>query len=207
MQMRQIILLAIFCFAVFTALSTYAQNQPVQATSLQVSAAYPMDQAGIFIQDAKWMLVANQNPVQTKARRGFAASLSYGIVPAKLVAEYEGEHSPTRVDAARPILCICHILSLPGDPVLVRLHPKKGLRELDGGKMIVYPVVGGSKMLDASKSDLVPTDVSQPESNVWLVRPQAPLEPGEYALMLGTGNASIYAFSVAPDSAHMSDTK
>jgi hypothetical protein len=129
------------------------------------------------------------------------------MVPAKLVAEYEGDRSPTRVEAIQPILCICHILSLPGDPVLVRLHPKKGMRELDGGKMIVYPIVGGSKTLDASKSDLIPADVSQPESNVWLVRPQAPLEPGEYALMLGTGNASIYAFGVEANSVRVSDSK
>jgi hypothetical protein len=94
-------------------------------------------------------------------------------------------------------------MSLPGAPVLVRLHPKKGARELDGGRMYVYPVVGNSKMADASKSDIVPSDVSQPAPQVWLVRPQSPLDPGEYAMMLGTQNISIFPFTVvAQPSSH-----
>ena len=157
-----------------------------------------MDKAGVLIQDSKWTVVANQNPTKTRAARGIAASFSYGLVPAKVVAEYDGLHASTQIQTTQPILCICHILSLPGDPLLVRLHPKKDARELDGGKMIVYPVVGGSKMADANKSDLIPVDVVHPDSQVWLVRPQAPLPPGEYALMLGSQNISIFPFTVAP---------
>jgi hypothetical protein len=89
----------------------------------------------------------------------------------------------------------------------VRLHPKKQSRELDGGRMIVYPVVGGSKMADANKSDLIPVDVSHPDPQVWLVRSQIPLEPGEYALMLGTQNLSIFPFTVVLPSAHLSGSK
>ena len=88
------------------------------------------------------------------------------------------------------------MIYLPGEPVIVRLHSKKDSREFDGGKMIVYPVVGGSKMADANKSDLIPVDVSHPEENVWLVRPQTELSPGEYALMLGTQNLSIFPFTL-----------
>jgi hypothetical protein len=76
------------------------------------------------------------------------------------------------------------------------LHPKKDARELDGGRMTVYPIVGGSKMADANKTDLIATDVSQPEPQVWLIRPQARLDPGEYALMLGTQNVNIFSFTV-----------
>ncbi len=97
-------------------------------------------------------------------------------------------------------------MSLPGAPVLVRLSAKKGTREFDGGRMIVYPIVGGSKMADAKSSDLIPADVSHPDSGVWLIRPQSPLEPGEYALMLGTQNLSIYPFTVAPPPVHPSGT-
>ena len=93
-------------------------------------------------------------------------------------------------------------MSLPGEPLLVRLHPKKGTRELDGGKMIVYPVVGGSKLADANKSDLISADVSHPDPQVWLLRSQFPLEPGEYALMLGTQNVIIYPFAVVPPPVH-----
>jgi hypothetical protein len=173
----------------------HAQNQPATATPTTFATDYPIDQAGIFIKDTHWLTVANQSPVKTKAAHGIAASLSYGLVPAKVVAVYAGEHALTRVAGGQPVLCICHMISLPGDPVLVRLHSKKDSRELDGGKMIVYPVVGGAKTADANKSDLIPVDVAHPEQNVWLVRPQASLSPGEYALMMGTQNVSIFPFT------------
>jgi hypothetical protein len=112
------------------------------------------------------------------------------------VAEYAGEHAATEVEAAQPVVCICHFMSLPGTPVLVRLHAKKGARELDGGRMTVYPIVGGSKMADAKTTDLIAADVSHREPQVWLIRPESPLDPGEYALMLGTQNMSIFPFTV-----------
>lgn len=157
---------------------------------------YPMNRPGIFIRDSSWKEVLGRMPSKTKTAHGIAASLSYGVVPAKIVAEYAGEHALTQVGAAQPSICICHMLSLPADPVIVQLHPRKGLRELDGGRMIVYPVVGGSKMADAKKSDLIPVDQIQPEQHVWLIRPESPLAPGEYALMLGTQNMDIFPFTV-----------
>jgi hypothetical protein len=33
-----------------------------------------------------------------------------------------------------------------------------------------------------------------------VIRPQSPLDPGEYALMLGTQNISIFPFTVLPPS-------
>jgi len=183
-------------------ITLYAQNQPTPDKDPGFTADYPMDRAGVFIQSAEWTALSNQMPAKTKTSRGIAASLSYGMVPAKLVAEYAGDHATAQVESGRPIICICHILSLPGEPVLVRLHAKNGARELDGGRMIVYPVVGGSKMADANKSDLIAADVSHPESQIWLVRSQGSLEPGEYALMLGTQNISIFPFTVVPSSAH-----
>jgi hypothetical protein len=156
-----------------------------------------MDRPGIFLQGQAWQTIQSQMPTKTKAAHSLAASLSYGMVPAKVVSEYNGTHAATETENARPTLCICHILSLPGEPVLVRLHVKKNARELDGGRMIVYPVVGGSKMADANKSDLIPADVQQIEPQIWLVRPQVELDPGEYALMLGTQNIAIFPFAVA----------
>jgi len=177
-----------------------AQDQPSQSAGAHstFTADYPANQAGILIQgsSSSWTEVKNQMPVKTKAARGIAASLSYGLVPAKVVAEYEGDHAPTRAENGQPILCICHMVGLPGQPVLVRLHPKKASRELDGGKMIVYPVVGGAKTADANKSDLIAADLAQPDSQVWLIRPQSALPPGEYALMLGTQNINIFPFTV-----------
>jgi hypothetical protein len=158
---------------------------------------YPSDKPGIFLQAQPWLGIKSEMPVKTKAAHSFAASLSYGLVPAKVVAEYDGVHAAFETGLAQPTICICHFFSLPGQPVIVRLHVKKKTRELDGGKMIVYPVVGGSKMADANKSDLIPVDVQQVEENIWLVRPQLALDPGEYALMLGTQNIAIFPFAVA----------
>lgn len=197
----------------------YAQNSPAGASDANPSAPvgvssgdpstaggtpalndvdYPVNQAGILIQNSPWTELANQNPTKTKLARGWAASLSYGVVPAKIVAEFDGEHAATQVQIAQPIVCICHFISLPGAPVLVRLHAKKGARELDGGRMIVYPIVGGSGVADAKSTDLIAAEVSHPDSRVWLIRPNSPLDPGEYALMLGTQNMSIYPFTIAP---------
>jgi hypothetical protein len=182
------------------------ERLPVPGSTSDLTADYPLDRAGVFIQDSRWAEVSNQMPSKTRSAHGIAASLSYGIVPVKIVAEYEGEHASTQVEAGRPIICLCHYTSLPGAPVLVRLHPKKAARELDGGRMIVYPVVGNSKMVDANKTVLVSADVSHPDPQVWLVRPQIQLDPGEYALMLGTQNIAIFPFTVVAPSVHPSGT-
>jgi hypothetical protein len=178
-------------------ITAVAQGQNAAVQSPTISANYPANKAGVLIEGSQWTEVPNAFPFKTRARRGIAASLSYGLVPAKVVAEYRGDHAPVQVNPGQPVIRICHMISLPGQPVIVRLYPKKDARELDGGKMIVYPVVGGSKMADATKSDLVPVDISQPAPQVWLVRPQEALEPGEYGLMLGTQNLSIFPFTVA----------
>jgi hypothetical protein len=164
------------------------------------TADYPTNRPGVLIQASDWTLIAAAMPSKTRVKRGLAASLSYGAVPAAIVADYEGLHAQAQVEPGRPVICICRLISLPGAPAIVRLHPKKDHRELDGGRMTVLPIVGGSKTADANQSDLIPVDVSQPEEMVWLVRPQQPLPAGEYALMLGTRNISIFPFTVAPAS-------
>lgn len=95
-------------------------------------------------------------------------------------------HARVQIEPGWPVICICHVLSLPGNPALVRLHPKKNFRDLYGGNLHI-----GAKLERAEKDDLVPTTISQPESAVWLVQPQQALPAGEYALMLGTQNLSI----------------
>ncbi len=201
--MRGLFLTGGFLLAALIALGAIsAQNQVIKPAdpTPAFSTDYPSDTPGIFIKDSAWKALASQMPAKTKAAHGIAASLSYGLVPAKVVAEYEGDHAPTQSDAGQPIFCICHILSLSGQPVVVRLHVKKASRELDGGKMIVYPITGGSKVADANKSDLITVDVTQPDPHVWLIRPQSVLPPGEYALMLGTQNVNIYPFTISSPS-------
>jgi hypothetical protein len=190
-----VVLLSItLTFPSFIAAQIASDSAP---SSVKLAADYPTDRAGIMIQNMNWATIAAAMPVKTKAKHGLAASLSYGTVPAIVVAEYAGLHADVQISPGQPMICICHLISLPGNPVLVKLHAKKESRELDGGKMAVLPIVGGHKVADANKSDLIPVDVSQPENMVWLVRPQQELPPGEYALMLGTQNISIFPFTVA----------
>ena len=184
----------LFLLALAAPAGVCAQGAAAQTPSF--TADYPTGRPGFFIQSSTWMEMPSAMPFKTKAARVFAASLSYGLVPAKVVAEYRGDHAVVEVNSGQPAICICRIISLPGKPVIVRLHPKKDSRELDGGKMIVYPIAGGSKMADADKSDLIPVDVAQPDPQVWLVRPHAALPPGEFALMLGTQNLNIFPFTV-----------
>ena len=190
----------LYSLLLVTTLGVIASAQttaPALVPNSSFTADYPIGRAGILVQTSSWEEIKNEMPAKTKARHGIAASLSYGAVPAKIVAEYEGEHAPTQLPDGQLTICICNLLSLPGEPVIVRLHPKKGTRELDGGKMIVYPVVGGSKTADANKSDLMAVHVAHPDPHVWLIRSQASLPAGEYALMLGTQNLNIYPFAVA----------
>lgn len=186
-----------FAVALTFSVSPAAQTQSSPATPpAKVAANYPKDKAGVMIQTSDWVALPSASPTKTRAKHGIAASMSYGAVPANVVSEYEGLHAEVQTPPGQPIICLCHLVSLPGAPVIVRLHSKKEFRELDGGRMRVLPVVGGSKIADANQSDLLPVDVTQPENMVWLVQPQQPLPAGEYALMLGTQNVNIFPFTV-----------
>ena len=180
--------------------AAYTASQDKTATSNDAApqpftANYPPDRPGVFIQGKDWTSIPATMPAKSRVKHGVAAAFSYGAVPADLVSEYDGLHAQVWVEPGRPIICICRLFALPGAPVLVRLHPnqKKNLRELDGGRM---PVIG-AKMADATKNDLIAADISQPEDTVWLIRPQQDLPVGEYALLLGTRNVNLFAFTVA----------
>lgn len=155
---------------------------------------YPTDRPGVFIQGLDWTSIPSAMPSKTHVKHALAAYFSYGAVPAPVVADYDGPHATVEVQPGHPTICICHMISLPGNPTIVKLHPKKKFRELDGGNL---PVLYGSKMIEAKKNDMVPVDVSQAEDTVWLVRPTQDLAAGEYALMLGTQNISIFPFTVS----------
>jgi hypothetical protein len=171
-----------------------AQNKPdsASATPPTVTADYPRDRAGMFMLSSDWISIPSEMPARSHVKHGLAPALTYGIAPATAVSDYNGLHAQVQIEPGRPIICICHIISLPGNPALVRLHPKKNLRELDGGNLHIR-----GKIEEAEKADLLPINVSQPESMVWLVQPQQALPAGEYALMLGTQNISIFPFTVA----------
>lgn len=174
---------------------TTTQSRP-DSTSSQSSKSeveYPKDDDGVLIDGSGWTEILPTPPAESRVKRAIAASLTYGAIPARLTAEYDGLHADVQLSPSRPILCVCHIPEVSVPPVLVRLHPKKNSRELDGGRI---PVLGG-KIGEATKSDLIEVDVSRPETQVWLIQPREALPAGEYALMLGTQNMNIFPFTVS----------
>jgi len=172
------------------------QSAPDSTAASLSTADYPSRQAGVFIRTSDWVSIPNQTPSRTHMKHALAPTFTYGIAPAEGVSEYPGVHAQVGVPPGRPVICICHVLSLPGSPVLVRLHAKKTFRELDVGKVHL-----GSKEGEAERNDLIPTDVSQPESSIWVIQPKEDLPAGEYALMLGTQNVSIFPFTVSAQEA------
>jgi hypothetical protein len=154
---------------------------------------YPESRAGVLIKGSDWAAMDSMMPSKTRTKGGITQSLSYGAVRGSVVADYNGEHAAVQIKPGRVVICICRMISLPADPLIVRLHPQKGMRELDGGKLAVL----GAKMAEATKSDLIPADVSHPDSNTWLVRSQDALPEGEYALMIGAQNMAIFPFTIS----------
>jgi hypothetical protein len=87
---------------------------------------------------------------------------------------YEGVQA--QMAPAWPVLCICHILGLPGTPATARQHPNYKQGELEAGNLSM-----GARREEAQKNHLVETAATTAESNVWLVLPQEDLAEGAYA--------------------------
>lgn len=158
---------------------------------------YPED-TGVLIENSGWIEVPDETPSDSRVKRAIVHAFTYGAAPAKAVSIYDGARAQVRIRPSQPVLCICHTPSLHGAPVLVKLHPKKASRELDGGRL---PPIG-AKIVQAADNDLVAVDVLRPENNVWLLRPSEPLPPGEYAVMLGTQDVIIFPFTVSGPANH-----
>lgn len=177
-----------------------AQDKPGEAslTRTDFPAEYPADDASVLV-DSGWVALSQELPSKTRTKRGLVSALSYGVVPGTIIAEYPGQHAELQIEARRPVVSVCNFPSFPGGPVVVRLHPKKDLRELNAGRI---PVLG-AKIAEARQSDVVPTEMAHPEGACWLLRPREDLPAGEYALMLPSQNFAIFAFTIAsPPSAN-----
>jgi hypothetical protein len=172
---------------------TQSKTDNTSPSPSNFTAEYPKDRAGVLVENSGWVALSSEFPSKTRTKGAIAHSLTYGAVAGAVISEYPGLHAKLQIETRRPVICICHVLSIPGAPVLVRLHPKKDLRELDGGRL---PILG-AKIAEVKQSDLVPTEVVQPENTYWLVRATEDLPAGEYALMLGTQNMSIFSFTIA----------
>ena len=171
-----------------------AQDKPATASPAPSNfpAEYPDDGANVLI-DSGWVALSQELPSKPRTKWGFVSSLSFGVVAGGIIAEYPGRHAELQIETRRPVFSICNVPTLASTPALVKLHPKKDLRELDAGRL---PVLG-AKVAEAKRSSLVSTEIVQPESGCWLVRPREDLPAGEYALMLGPQNFGIFAFTIA----------
>lgn len=199
---------AIFCAAIFFASCSVSSAQgnassvAISAAAKTVTADYPSDQAGVLIRGSDWISIQSEGPSKSHVKHGFAPAFTYGIAPAAIVSDYKGPHAQVHVQPGRPVICLCHFNGLPGEPMLVKLHVKKGMRELDGGNLHI-----GAEVAEARKSDLIAVSISKPEDPVWLIQPEEMLPPGEYALMLGTQNIVIFPFTVDADGASVAIEK
>jgi hypothetical protein len=171
-----------------------AQNKPKQTsrTPSTLVASYPDDALGVMIETSEWTEITEVMPSNTELKRGLAPALTYGIVPATVVAQFDGQHAEVQFTSQRPLICVCRAMSSQATPLLVKLHPKKGYRELYGGKLRLP----GAKIAKATESDIVPSELYQPEERVWLLRPKSALPPGEYALTTSDENLAIFPFTV-----------
>jgi hypothetical protein len=172
-----------------------AQTKPGTAspTPSNFPAEYPTDGVGVLIANSDWEALTQELPSNIRTKRGLLSAVSYGLVPGSAVAEYSGQHADVQIEPRRPVLSICNVSSFPRGPLLVRLHPKKDLRELDAGRL---PVLG-AKVAEVRQSNVVSTEVVHPENACWLLRPREDLPAGEYALMLPTQNFAIFGFTIA----------
>ena len=186
--------------SILFSLLPFAQQPPAQdkqsaasSTPANFPEEYPTDGVGVLVENSGWEALSQEVPSQIRTKRSLIGSLTYGVVPAVAIAEYSGQHAELQIETRRPVLSVCNFPSFPGGPVVIRLHPKKDLRELNAGRV---PVLG-AKIAEAKQSDVVPTEVSHPENACWLLRPREDLPPGECALMLPTQNLAIFAFTIA----------
>ena len=172
-----------------------AQDKPsaVSPTPSNFPEEYPTDGVGVLVENSGWEALSQEFPSRIRTKRSLASSLTYGAVSGEAIAEYPGQHAEVQIETRRPVFCICKVPFISGGPVLVRLHPKRDLRELDAGRL---PVLG-AKIAEAKQSDVVPTEIVHPENACWLLRPRGDLPAGEYALMLPTQNFAIFAFTIA----------
>jgi len=171
-----------------------AQGKPSTASPISSNfpAESPNDDASVLV-DSSWVALSQELPSKIRTKWGLVSSLTYGVVPGAIIAEYPGQHAELQIETRRPVFSICNVPSFAGAPALVRLHPKKDSRELDAGRL---PALG-AKIGEAKQSDQVPTEAVRSENACWLLRPREDLPAGEYALMLPTQNLGIFPFTIA----------
>jgi hypothetical protein len=132
----------------------------------------------------------------SKGRSVLRAVAPAPVVSGKATVELEGEHSAAVVNASRPefYMRLAHEERFG----IVKLYPKKGVRVVQ--KWSIIPV---SKEIVEEQQD-VPIFRKQVDEALYKIWPEAPLEPGEYAVIEfteGKGNVQSWDFAYHPAAA------
>lgn len=141
-----------------------------------------------------WLPIDSAGPYKINASNSELSSMTDAAVPAPTQASYVGAHAQVTAPTAQPVLCAYQIDASAG-PLLVRLQSKKNVRLLDMGA-VRATLIGGSRLVQSRDSPVMELNEAPRGDGCDLLEPAQPLPPGEYALMFGTENMTVYAFRV-----------
>ncbi|NDV83623.1 hypothetical protein [Bacteroides sp. 51] len=140
-------------------------------------------QTGIFYKDEK---VGYSRIIGNNVGNIVGASLTFGISSAKSNKVIEGDMAELEIEEAKPEFSIIfgedkqtgYIFSNSknlDEIVLVKLHVKKGSRNLRSGK---YGLSGVKTGVD--EKDIIPIAIDKVDDNTYNIHPKKKLEKGEY---------------------------
>jgi hypothetical protein len=141
-----------------------------------------------------WLKIDSAGPYKINSKHSELSSMTDEAVPAPTQAEFIGAHAQVTTNTAQPFLCAYQVNTNSG-PLLVKLQSKKNQRVLDMGT-VRATLIGGSRMVDSRDSPVVQLNEAPRGDGCDLIEPSEPLKPGDYALMFGTENMTVYAFRV-----------
>jgi hypothetical protein len=147
----------------------------------------------VAIQDSEWKEIEQVLPGETNfgLKHGVISGLTYGAVPARLVVRFDGAHADIQVSSRRPAIRVSGV-SVVGNLLLVRLHAKRGHRELAGSRLWGP----ADELATVEKRDCVAIVSGTEGPGVRTLRSKDALAPGEYALVVGKHNMAIFPFTV-----------
>ncbi len=154
---------------------------------------------GLYLPDGKEIRtfkLAESKVSTSKGRSVLRAIAPAPVVAGKATVELEGEHATAIVTQSRPEF----YFRLAKDERfgIVKLSAKKGARVVQ--KWSIIPV---SKEIVEEQTD-VPIFRKQVDEGLYKIWPEAPLEPGEYAVIEyteGKGNVQVWDFARQPAAA------
>lgn len=151
------------------------------------------DSAEVLIHDSEWKELSQvlPNDPDLQVKNGMISGITWGAVPARLVVRFDGEHADVLVNSRRPTIRISGV-SVSMKLLLVRLHPKRGYRDLVGSRLREP----GAQIAKVDPHDRVAAVISEDGPDAWILRAKEALQPGEYAIMTGKQNLALFPFTI-----------